>query len=48
MSTKKWYISYDGQKEPDYKTTYFYEVVDKSFERISFRELKKKNWRLLY
>lgn len=35
-------IMYNGQIEPDYETTYFYEFIDKSFTRMSFKELSIK------
>jgi hypothetical protein len=39
MSISKWYVCYNGQREPDYENTFFHEFIDKSFKRISFREL---------
>lgn len=35
----KYTIMYHGQREPDYETSFFYEFIDKSFKRISFKEL---------
>lgn len=37
---KKWYVSYNGMREPDYKTTYMYEFIDKSINRLTFKDLK--------
>jgi predicted DNA-binding ArsR family transcriptional regulator len=39
MIVTKWYVCYNGQKEPDYRTTYFYEFIDKTIDRISFKQL---------
>jgi hypothetical protein len=40
LKIKKWYISYNGMREPDYLTTYMYEFIDKSLIRLSLKELK--------
>jgi hypothetical protein len=39
MNINEWYVCYNGQKEPDYITTYFHEFIDKTIHRISFAEL---------
>jgi hypothetical protein len=36
----KWYVSYIGMRAPDYKTTYMYEFIDKSINRLTFKDLK--------
>lgn len=39
MKINKWYVCYNGQKEPDYITTFFHEFIDKTINRLSFSEL---------
>lgn len=39
MKINKWVVYYNGQKEPDYITTFFHEFIDKTIHRISFAEL---------
>ena len=39
MKINKWYVCYNGQKEPDYINTFFHEFIDKTIHRISFAEL---------